>query len=78
MKSRTLVVSLGIAALCSALALAKPQMEELPRQAKQEFGWCDWYKGLQEEDCRPQSSDYAACLKQVEEDYGACVKKYGK
>ncbi len=75
----TVVVGLGIAALCSALALAQPKIEE-PAQSrvKQEWGFCDWYKDLQESGCRPKDADYSNCIKQAEIDYGACVQKYGK
>lgn len=79
MKSKTLVVGLGIAALCSALALAQPGIEERAQsQSKQEWGSCDWFRGLQEGDCRPSDADYAICLKKALKDYETCVKKYGK
>jgi len=75
----TFVVGLGIAALCSALALAQPKADEsAPVPIKPEYGWCDWHKSLQEDDCRTKDADYAACLKQAEKRYEACVQKYGK
>jgi hypothetical protein len=77
MVSKRLMLGLGIAALCSALAVAQPKVDE-PQPVKQEFGLCDWYRGLQEGDCRTKDADFASCLKKVKTDYEACVRKYGK